>query len=247
MKFTHNITATLYIALSLLGLFLIIVLAESSHPTTANFSWRKPAIGTLFGIVCIAGILAGVFPSKCSSTIHFGRIQPITQEVGNGTAFSGHHPRCGQFKAHVFQVGDGVFCAGCTGLIIGAVLSLFGVAMYFTNLYTFLDGPIVFWVGVVGVCCGLLQYHFFNWGSYIVHLIVNVLFVFGSFLLLISIDAVIKSWIIDVYLIVLSVFWVFTRISLSQMEHKRICRACSKEKCEFSKEKDEVLYSRRIP
>lgn len=247
MKFTHNITATLYIALSLLGLFLIIALVESSHPTTANLSWRKPAIGTLFSIVCITGILAGVFPSKCSSTIHFGKIQSTTRGAENETVFSGHHPRCGQFKAHIFQVGDKVLCAGCTGLIIGAVLSLFGVVMYFMNQCTLLGGPLVFWVGVIGVCCGLLQYHFFNWGSYFVHLIVNVLFVFGSFLLLISVDAITKSWIIDVYLIVLSVFWVFTRISLSQMDHKRICSACPMEKCKFSKEKDEELYSRRIP
>ncbi len=90
---------------------------------------------------------------------------------------------------------------------------------------------LVFWVGFVGVSCGLLQYHLFNWGRSSVHLSVNTFFVFGVFWLLAGVDAIVQSTIVDVYLIALSVFWLYTRILLSQLDHDRICTACSIEEC----------------
>ncbi len=246
---THNLTATLCLAFSLLGLFLIIAVEVSTSPMPETLFWRKPVVGTLFSLVCILGIFAGVFPSKCLGIFHFRKTPSTSLAVEDETIFLGHHPSCGEFEAHTFQVGEKMYCAGCTGLVVGAILSLFGVTLYFfTNLYLPPDYHFILWIGAAGVCCGLLQYHFFNWGSSQVHMIVNVFFVFGSFLLLLGVDTALESLYVDIYLIALSVFWVFTRISLSHLDHAQICSACPKRGCKHVRRKDgEPQYSRRIP
>lgn len=214
-------------------------LANLSPAVQSSVSWRKPVVATAFSIVCILGTLAGILPSKCSSMFHFSRRKQ--RELTGKAADSpkevlvsrGHHPDCGSFAAHVFRLGNRVFCAGCVGLIMGAVLSLFGLVFYlFANMASGTTQA-VFWVGILGVSSGLLQYHLFNWDKSSVHLSVNSLFVFSVFLLLATVDTITQNVVIDFYLIGLSIFWVYTRILLSQLDHKRICRACHIEGCEF--------------
>lgn len=174
---------------------------------------------------------------------HFGRVkqEEVNQESVDlsrkALALRGHHPVCGYFRAHVFRIGKRVFCAGCVGLVLGAVLSLFGVTTYFFINLHFWSNYLVFWIGFVGVSCGLLQYHLFNWGRSSIHLSVNAFFAFGVFFLLTGIDGITQNVIIDFYLIVLSIFWLYTRILLSQLDHKIICTNCRMEECEFHERK----------
>lgn len=195
----------------------------------------------VFSFVCILGILAGIFPSKCSGMFHFRIakkerfVQESVELSKEAPEFRGHHPDCGSFGGHILQLGGMIFCAGCLGLILGAVLSLFGTALYFFLRLSFEPHYIlVFWAGFVGVSCGLLQYHLFNWGRNIVHLTVNTIFVLGVFLLLVGVDAITQNTNVDLYLIALSIFWLYTRVLLSQRDHKRICTACGVKECEFS-------------
>jgi hypothetical protein len=216
-----------------------------------NVSWRKPLAGTVFSIVCTLGILAGIFPSKCSGTFHSRATKQ--RELAKKSVelpekalnFSGHHPICGKFGAHVFQAGQKILCAGCIGLILGATFSLGGVTVYFfLQMSLASDCLLVFWPGLVGVACGLLQYHLFNWGGSLVHLSVNTFFVLGTFLLLVGVDAVTQSIIVDLYVIALSLFWLYTRILLSQLYHRRICTACGIEECGYrEREKQKALVS----
>lgn len=233
MKLTQNFIATLCMILSICGVLLIIIITTFSSNIQDVF-WRKPILGTLFGVECILGILAGLFPLKCSGLLHFGKSQSKNQTMDSEETFQGHHPRCGQFKDHVINFRGKIFCAGCTGLIIGAIFSLSGVILYFFlefNLSSNMFFP--FWIGAAGVTSGLLQYHLFNWGGSIVHLLINVYFVFGTFLLLIAIDAITENWVIDLYLIIISVFWIITRVVLSQRDHKQMCTICSIDECVF--------------
>jgi len=55
----------------------------------------------------------------------------------------------------------------------------------------------------------------------------NAGFVLGAFLILMGIDESAASLLVDLFTIVLIVFWLFTRILLSKWDHWRICRACS--------------------
>ena len=240
MSRSSHLASFLFLAISFLGLIVIAVLANSPTAIQGDVSWRKTFVGTVFSIVCILGILAGIFPSKCSKMFHFKKPQqttpsPISKEKlpKEKLTLRGHHPDCGHFAAHVVRVEEKLLCAGCVGLILGAILSLFGVGLvFFANLPALEDYTFILWAGFAGVSCGLLQYHLFNWGRSSVHLAVNAFFVFGVFLLLVGVDGVAKNIIADFYLISLSVFWIYTRILLSQMDHHRICTTCPS-KCEF--------------
>lgn len=242
---------------SFLGLILIATFTNLSPTMQDDAFWRKPLVGASFSVVCLLGIAAGIYPSKCSSMFHFRRTaqkeltSKSTSPPKTASVLLGHHPDCGSFGAHVFRVGHWVFCAGCVGLIQGAVLSLFGVAVYFfLSLSFWSNNFLVFWVGFIGVSCGLLQYHLFNLGRSSIHLAVNTFFVFGVFLLLVGVDAITQNAIVDFYLIALSIFWLYTRILLSQFDHKMICTACPVEGCEYEwgrKSMENGHYRRRIP
>ncbi len=73
----------------------------------------------------------------------------------------------------------------------------------------------------------------FNWGRSSVHVAVNIFFVFGVFLLLAGVDALVQSTVVSVYIVALNIFWLYTRILLSQLDHDRICTACGVEECGF--------------
>jgi len=77
-------------------------------------------------------------------------------------------------------------------------------------------------IGVLGVILGFLQLEFRS----LVRLALNVFFVLGALLILIGIDALIESLFVDVFLLGIIVFWIFTRIQLSQWDHYRICSKC---------------------
>lgn len=237
----HNSVPTLFLLTSLLGLCLVAALTFSHESLSATFPRRKPLIGSIFGSICLLGIIAGLSPSRCSQMLHFKTKSRKGSSHAAGTSgtggriflLEGHHPNCGNFSAHVFRLRDKTFCAGCTGLILGAVMSIFGVILYFfAGLSIGQSGFIVFWFGFAGVALGLLQYNIKVKKSF-VHLFLNVIFVFGAFLLLVGVDAVTRSFAVGLYINALSVFWVLTRIVLSQQEHRRICAACDVESCEF--------------
>jgi len=236
-----DIAWKLYLLFSFVGLFLVVVFVYFEPPVSGTIPWRKPLVGAAFGIVCILGIFAGIFPSKCSSTFHFRRGKQANDQnstllpkKSQALLFRGHHPNCGNFGPHVFRVGNAVLCAGCIGLVIGAAVSVVGVAVFFFGeVSCWPSCYLIFWVGFVGASCGLLQYHLFSLGRSSIHLFVNAFFVFGVFMLLVGVDSIVQNAVIDFYLVTLSLFWVYTRIVLSQFDHRKICAACVVEECEL--------------
>jgi hypothetical protein len=145
----------------------------------------------------------------------------------------GHHPACGNFSAHVFQIGDRIYCAGCTALVTGAALALMGTALYFfVGLSIGEFGPFVFWLGFVGVACGLLQYLWFA-SKASIHFFLDVFFVIGAFFLLVGVDNMKGSLGLELYLLVMILYWIFSRTVLSRWEHKKKCVRCSLGPCGF--------------
>jgi hypothetical protein len=63
----------------------------------------------------------------------------------------------------------------------------------------------------------------------------NMLFVLGGFLILVGMDELTGSLFVDLFSIALIVFWLFTRILLSQWDHWKICRKCGRV-CDISGE-----------
>ncbi|UCE29565.1 MAG: hypothetical protein JSV85_02270 [Candidatus Bathyarchaeota archaeon] len=229
---------TFMVGASFFGLLLVVALASSSHAEGESFLWRKPLVGSLFGLVCTFGILAVFFPKQCSAVLssgkkgkHENRDVDVSAFHGTGSIVKGHHPDCRNFSDHVFRVGGRRFCAACTGLLLGGLIALVGAFLYF-----FVDwgvgesGIQVVFVGVIGVLSGLFQFKVKN---NIVRLVVNCFFVFGALLLLVGIDGLVQSVLADLYVVALVVFWLLTRISLSQWNNWRICHTCNMESCEY--------------
>jgi hypothetical protein len=225
---------------SLLGLGLLATLLF--YPTTAmvTVAYQNQLIGSLFTVICVMGAMAGNTPSRCSQMLHFKKPRNVNphrvQETNPKEAtisIKGHHPACGSFSAHIFQIGDKTYCAGCTALVTGAALALMGTALYFfVGLSIGGFGPFLFWLGFVGVACGLLQYLWFA-SKASIHFFLDAFFVIGAFFLLVGVDNMNGSLALELYLLVMILYWIMTRITLSKWEHKKKCANCSAGPCGF--------------
>jgi len=203
------------------------MLAWRSTGFTGTFSWRKPLVGSVFAFICILGIVLALSPMKWSETLsHRRRMETTVSSTRTSTVPStvrGHHYDCGRFSAHTIRIEGHVFCAACTGLLVGAVGALFGTILYFfTGWESHQTGPLVVLIGVATMTLGFLQLK----SGGLARSMLNAGFVLGAFLILIGMDESAGSLLIDLFSMVLIVFWLFTRILLSQWDHWRICRAC---------------------
>ena len=242
-KMRPNFDLLFLLSVSFFGLFMVGTLTFYPPAVQESFPWRKPAIGSIFGLICVLGILAVFSPKKCSQAFHqekgetnLRKTYRLEQDRGGLQATShifklrivhGHHPGCENFSSHEFQVGKRTFCTSCMGLLLGALITLAGTIVYFFNEWP-IATEILFLIGVgtLGVAFGLLRFFLFNVRRRVLRFSLNTFFVLGTFLILIGIDTLTQSLFIDLFLILLSVFWLFTRIRLSQWDHEKICRAC---------------------
>ncbi|MFX1300931.1 MAG: hypothetical protein ACFFDE_08300, partial [Promethearchaeota archaeon] len=89
----------------------------------------------------------------------------------------------------------------------------------------------------VFVTIGLLQhplYQLLNLHRGILRFIINILFVVGPFLLLASLTHITNSIILAIYLLLLILYWIFTRIVMSRRSHQLICSRCNRPECPYS-------------
>jgi hypothetical protein len=220
---------------SFLGLFLLAALTLFPPTVTGDLSWRKTVIGSIFSSICILGILAVFSPNKCLRIFNIGKknktaVSDSAKLASHGTsnALQGHHPTCGNYDAHIFRIKGKIFCAACVGLLLGGLLALAGAAVYFFGDWRVAEhSSLMVLLGIVGVSFGLFQFKFKNF----IRLSVNTIFVLGTLLILIGIDELVHSLIFDLFVVSLIIFWLFTRISLSQWDHERICSDCEIENC----------------
>jgi hypothetical protein len=200
---------------------------------------QKQIIGSLFEVICIAGAAAGVSLNRCSKFFHYQKSQggdflaAAGTEANGATAFRGHHPNCGVFSSHVFNLGNRNYCAGCAGLVTGAVMAMIVSALYFFGgLNVERISVFLFWSGFAGVALGLLQYNIaVNRAS--IHFFINAGLVLGASFLLIGIDGINGSFVLELYVLALILYWILTRIILSQNEHKKTCGRCISRSCQF--------------
>ena len=238
-------TALFLVVVSFFGLFIISVLSFRPPAPQENFVWRKPLIGSMFASICVLGILAVFFPNNCSRVFDFGKEEKprnrfygfkrsIAVSKSKTSVLRGHHPMCGHFSSHVFHVGDKIFCATCSGLFLGALIVLGGVALYnLGNLQTEQNAFSLVWVGIIGVIFGLLQSPLLTFHRSFVRVFSSAFLAVGAFLILVGIDELARNVALNVFLIFMIVLWLMTRISLSQLEHEKICSTCSLAYCDL--------------
>jgi len=228
------------ISISYLGLCLLPILAFNNPRTSItliNTPLQRTLVGLIFGGICLFGIMAAIFPSRCSQMLHLGRSKNSLYYRSKNNIreekmrIRGHHPTCDNFSGHIIQLGGKTYCAGCLGMIIGAVIALLGSLFYFsTGLYLKEAALIIFWLGFFGVAGGLLHYTLLNLSG-IVRLFFNILFVLGSFFLFIGIDMITNNFALDLYVLTLIIYWIIIRIIVSQQRHQKICMFCNLKSC----------------
>jgi hypothetical protein len=108
-------------------------------------------------------------------------------------------------------------------LLLGGLIAIIGTVFYFFDGWHAegISFPLVL-IGVIGVAFGFIQLEFRSF----VRLMLNTLFVLGAFLILVGIDELAKSLFVELLLAAFIVFWILTRIQISQWDHWRICSGC---------------------
>ena len=221
-----NLTLEFMIACSLFGSLVTLLIVVCPHSTVQDYFWRKPLIGLVFLLICAWGSLTAVSPRKCSIA-HETQMSRALMNSDVKTSFpsssEGHHPHCGRFSAHVIRFEGTSYCAACTGLLVGGVIAMSVTSLYFFfGLNAGLAGFPAVLVGQSGLILGLTQFKLKSW----IRSIANLLFVLGSSLMLIGVDQLVGSVLVDTYVIGLIILWILTRVMISQWDHRRICLSC---------------------
>jgi len=216
-----NMILLFNVFVSAFGLLVVLIWASNPPLVDEDLFWRKPLIGSVFGLICLLGILAAFIPKQCSKSFHFhGNSAGLDYNLINTAS---HHPDCEEFSAHIIHTKRRKFCAACTGLILGATIALIGTAFYFFTGWNIENGFLVVLAGEVATVFGFFQLRFKSF----VRSMFNALFVLGAFLVLVGVDSLTESLMADLFLVALIVFLILTRIQLSQWDHSRICRDCT--------------------
>jgi hypothetical protein len=235
-----HILALLTISFCLLGLFGLFTIRLSAF--RADFPFRKLIIGVVYITSCALGIFASFFPKQCSEVIYHNEVHE--RNIGINTYLPqhghtvvenqsivfrlkithGHHPPCDFFFNHEFRLRNKTFCSGCFGLVSGALISLLGAIFYFFFEHTFWISRITIILGIFAVWLSFLLFHI-NLNSYL-RIFPNFMLIIGAFVILIGMDYLFHSIIVDVLALLATYFWVITRIYLSQWTHLKICGFC---------------------
>ena len=219
-----------FVCVSVFGSITAALLALSPQPIQENVALRKPLVGSLFASVCVLGIIAIFLPGQCSEVSHARKkrkekdfdMEPSSSR-SSPVGFEGHHADCGEFSSHTIRISGHVLCAACTGLLLGSLASIVGTALYFFGGLQWGHVSTLFvLLGQVGIFLGLAQFKFAGY----VRLVLNAFYVLSAFLTLSGIDQHSGNLFIDLYMIGIIVFWILTRILISQWDHSRICSRC---------------------
>jgi hypothetical protein len=210
-------------AVAVIGLALVPLFLLSPNLQGDPSPFRRPAVGSLYSAICFLGIVAVFYPGKCRLTFQKPNAIPNTMKSSSAVQFRGHHPDCEQFSANRVTIRGRIFCAACSGLLVGAVVAMVGTVPFSLGYFGLASGALwVLGVGELLMFLGLAQIKMSGY----VKLAVNALFVVGSFFCLVAVDLVGENLLVDVYMLALIVYFLWFRILLSESNNKRTCRVC---------------------
>lgn len=180
-----------------------------------------------FILLCTTGALLTIRPRfLIPFTLHDdgGGAQP--PPYAGIRARAGHHPNCDEFKGHVFLLFGKKRCAGCTGLLIGSIVSA-AVAFSFL-LGSFSVDP---WgggavgLGVMMMLIGVFRPFLDYVKRAALHFTLGVSFVLGGLFLLLGTMAV-GGYVQSIFVLLSMVFMIWAKIAISAQEQKRRCARC---------------------
>jgi len=217
------------LAVSAFGLVISASLLGTSAPFPSEFTGRRALVTLAYGAVCVAGILAALFPVACSGFHGIQRSLPEDNgslEIRASRVFSflllhGHHPTTSDEKRHELWLGGKSYCATCYGLLTGAIVSLTVIAAF--ALSGWRDGSfayILYSLGVVGVILGLVPSLGLRIGAP-ARFALAAVFALGTCLMLVATDVLTANLIADLFVVLLAIFWLLSRISPSHRREYR--------------------------
>ncbi len=221
--------------ISFMGLFILLGLYLLAPEPVTKYWFQKPLIFTIFLAICILGGLATVYPSSCKGVLEFRKEDFFKKDFSTKVdshpiIFQGHHPDCGHFESHTFHIHGKKYCPGCSGLLVGVLLAVGFVFIYYYKGMPLLYGNFSFWIGWIMVFVSLLFLTLLLMGARS-KFTANLFLVVGSALLLIGLNTVEGNILVECYFLLLIVFFILARITTSKNNHERICRSCQKKEC----------------
>jgi hypothetical protein len=213
------------VAVLVIGLSIVPLLLLQPNLQADPSPFRRPLVGALYSAVCILGIIAVFYPSKCRMMFKKPNVSPHPMKKHSTAVFRGHHPDCDNFSSNRIIIKGSVFCSACSGLLIGAILAIAWVFLFSLGFFDF--GTESLWILAVGEVLMLVGLAQIKMSDYI-KMAMNALFVVGSAISLGVADLTAQNFLIDVYVLGLIVFMLWFRILLSEWKNKRMCLACGR-------------------
>ena len=224
-----------YLTLSITAAILLLTLAFFNSSNTASVDiYDKLFVGGVFITICLFGISLAIYPGWFKRFTKQEKQNPNRKQTQKAARKrKGHHPDCDQFQNHTIRINNKMFCAGCLGLSIGAILSIFLMILYiviegelsFTTFYFVMFLGLII-IGLVYIEIMLPIRHT------IIHVISNVFLVISFLLIVVCIFEITGNKIYGTVSILLSFLWLDTRIQLSYWQHSLICNNCT-EQCKM--------------
>lgn len=224
-----------YLILSITAAILLLTLAFFNSSNTASVDiYDKLFVGGVFITICLFGISLAIYPGWFKRFIKQEKQNPNRRQTQKtARKRKGHHPDCNQFQNHTIRINNKMFCAGCLGLSIGAILSIFLMILYivignelsFTTFYFFMSLGLII-IGLVYIEILLPIRHT------TIHVLSNVFLVVSFLLIVVCIFEITGNKIYGAVSILLSFLWLDTRIELSNLRHTLICKNCD-ENCKM--------------
>jgi hypothetical protein len=212
------------VAVSIFGLALVPLLLLQPNLQMDQSPFRRPLVGAIYCLVCIMGVVAVFYPGKCRMMFQKPNVSTDNKTPSASVVrFKGHHPDCEEFSANRIIIRGSVFCAACSGLLVGAIAAIVGAVLFSLGFVDFGTGRLwVLTAGEVLMLVGLAQTKMRGY----IKMVANALFVVGSCISLVGADLAGQNLLIDAYVLGLIVFMLWFRILLSEWNNKRICLAC---------------------
>lgn len=219
-----------YLTLSTIGAALILIVARFSSSDTNNtiHLLDRMVVGVVFISSCVLGISLALRPNWIKrfterESHDTKKQQPQTKLRGR----LGHHPDCERFESHTIRIQDEVLCAGCTGLALGSIVSIFLMGVYI--LLPDEIPPTILHISIMpGMILIALNYieTVIPTRNTILHLFSNIFLVIGFFFVVVGIFQSTGSMIYGIFGVLIAFLWLDTRIQLSGWRHTRICKDC---------------------
>jgi len=222
----HVVYVAFLLLVSIFGLVISTVLLRNPFSFGAGAGYRRMLMALVYDLVCIAGILAVLFPIACSrmSGARFSSAEPPQLLGIRATRFlgllvvHGHHPSGSELTEHELLVRGRSYCATCYGLLTGAVVSLTIMTAFAVSGWQGWVGAysayLAYYVGVAAVITGLLHPLVLKVGAK-ARFVVAFVFVVGTSLMLLVTELLTANLMADLFVILLAIFWLLSRISLS--------------------------------